>query len=480
MIKDDEKIASPGGMNIPPEALAKERGVPLDMGGTPPPATKLRKEIRMGLLAFACIVVIGIIAGMFKHTASVKQGKTVDKAEIADSAVSGAKSDVDDLKAMSEKKRAGVGAEGSDPTKSSAVGNDVADELGLQGKPPTQMAQIQHGPGSNGRGGRQASGGYGTGAVDRDRSIFTVGQETAQRFQVSEEAAARKSSLTAGGNAGGIGGLMKGKDSGGIGGEGVMRSVQEKLAGLASLGPAGLSAGRGAGQGAGGAGMPDQNEQVAKEAFVLARRATGPVAEQASIVKPFSKYEVKAGWDIPATLEQAMNSDLPGEVRGLVRENVYDSTTGRYLLIPQGSRVIGEYNSHITYGQSSVQVVWTRLIYPNGSSLDLGGLNGQDMRGLSGFRDKVDNHYVKLIGSALLTSGFAAGIQMTQKQSTNSLVVTPSQMATQAMGQQLGQLGERITERNLNVQPTVKISIGYRFTIRVRRDLVFDRPYGAY
>jgi type IV secretion system protein VirB10 len=260
-----------------------------------------------------------------------------------------------------------------------------------------------------------------------------------------------------------------------------MARIQEKLAGLAAQGPAGLDGARGGGVGSRGdvAGVLDQNEQEAKEAFVVGRRGRTESAERASLALPLTKYEIKAGWDIPATLEQAMNSDLPGEVRGLVRENVYDTVSGRYLLIPQGSRVVGEYNSHITYGQNAMQVVWTRLIFPDGTSFDLGGLNGQDVRGISGFRDKVDNHFTRLISFALLTSAFSAGIEFTQKQSANESVITPSQMATQAVGQQLGQLGTRITERNLNIQPTVKISIGYRFTIRVRRDLVFERPYGA-
>ena len=121
--------------------------------------------------------------------------------------------------------------------------------------------------------------------------------------------------------------------------------------------------------------------------------------------------------------------------------------------------------------------MWSRLIYPDGSSIDLGGLNGQDVRGLSGFRDKVDNHYARLLGFALLTSAFAAGVELSSQQNTNSYYLTPSQAVSQATSQQVGQLGTEITRRNLNIQPTVKIGIGYRFTIRVRKDLIFDQPY---
>jgi type IV secretion system protein VirB10 len=175
-----------------------------------------------------------------------------------------------------------------------------------------------------------------------------------------------------------------------------------------------------------------------------------------------------------------MNSDLPGDVRGIVRENVYDTVTGKYLLIPQGSRVIGTYNSRITYGQRGLQVIWTRLIFPDGSSIDLGGLNGEDVRGLSGFRDKVNNHYGKLFAIAALTSVFAAGVELSQRQNGGNIYTgtpTVNQTISASVGQQIGQLGTTLAERQLNVQPTVTIPIGYRFNIRVRKDLIFDAPY---
>src|SRR5262249_16376167 len=98
------------------------------------------------------------------------------------------------------------------------------------------------------------------------------------------------------------------------------------------------------------------------------------------------------GWEIPAVLEQELNSDLPGELKALVMANVYDTATGRHLLIPQGARMVGAYDSNIAYGQSGVQVVWHRIIYPDASSIDLGSMVGQDSQGSSGFRSDVDNH----------------------------------------------------------------------------------------
>lgn len=193
---------------------------------------------------------------------------------------------------------------------------------------------------------------------------------------------------------------------------------------------------------------------------------------------PMSPYEIKAGWEIPAVMEQALNSDLPGEVKALVMSNVYDTAMGRYILIPQGARLVGEYNSQLGYGQDGLQVVWNRVIYPDGSSLDLNGMLGQDAHGLSGFRDKVDRHYKRLLGFAVLTSLFAAASQVSQNQNRSVLTYpSPGEVAGSAVGQQMSDLGAQITRKNLNVQPTIKIPVGYRFNVRVSRDVLFDAPY---
>jgi type IV secretion system protein VirB10 len=190
------------------------------------------------------------------------------------------------------------------------------------------------------------------------------------------------------------------------------------------------------------------------------------------------KYEIKAGWLIPAVLEQQLNSDLPGLIRALVRENVYDSATGRYILVPAGSTLVGIYNSHIGYGQNALQAVWRRVIFPDGSSLILGGFEGDDSTGAAGFRDQVDNHWGRIFSGALLTSLFSAGIELSQ--GTNSSVLqSPSagQQVGQAVGQQVGQLGVEVTRRNLNIQPTIVVRPGYRFFVRAEKDILFNGPY---
>ncbi len=226
----------------------------------------------------------------------------------------------------------------------------------------------------------------------------------------------------------------------------------------------------------------DQNMQIGKERFVAnARDAKNDDYLKSTRTAPVSPYEIKAGWEIPAVLEQALNSELPGELKALVSSNVYDTASGRYLLIPQGSRLVGGYNSRIGYGQDGVQVVWDRVIYPDGSSLDLSGMIGQDAHGFSGFRDKVDRHYTRLIGFAVLTSLFAAASEISQNQNRSLLTYpSPTQVAGSAVGQQASDLGAQITRRNLNVQPTIKIPIGYRFNVRVNRDVAFESPYSPF
>ena len=299
--------------------------------------------------------------------------------------------------------------------------------------------------------------------------------QLAREQAYKEEEAARNAPMGINGASSSSGGLLGGAQT-------ASNSLADALKNDAALGSL-LRGGEG-GAGGNSAGAPpaqgdDQNKQNDKENF-LARTRAHPEDTylKSSRVDPLARYEIKAGWDIPATLEQMVNSDLPGEIKALVRSNVYDTATGRYLLIPQGSRLIGTYNHRVAYGQRGIQVIWTRLIYPDGTSINLQGMIGQDAQGQSGFRDQVDNHYARLIGFALLTSAFSAGIELSQNQQSSSFAYpSTSQIATQALGQQLGELGMEVTRRNLDIQPTIKIRVGYRFNVRVNKDIAFEEPY---
>jgi type IV secretion system protein VirB10 len=222
-----------------------------------------------------------------------------------------------------------------------------------------------------------------------------------------------------------------------------------------------------------------QNDQDEKKAFIQDARNRAPQNYlQAVRTAPLSRFEIKAGWQIPAITEQAINSDEPGDLRALVRENIYDTATGKYILIPQGSRLFGHYNSVVSYGQDGVQAVWDRVIFPDGSSLNLDGMIGEDARGASGLRFSVDHHYGRLLGFAVLTSLFSAGVQLSQPRSGTILAVPSNgEIVGSAVGGQLSQLGAETFRRQLNVQPTIKIPAGYRFNVSVNRDITFDSPY---
>ena len=222
-----------------------------------------------------------------------------------------------------------------------------------------------------------------------------------------------------------------------------------------------------------------QNMQDRKAAFLATARKKAIEDYLATTrVAPVNQFVIRAGWDIPAILEQGINSDLPGEIRALVRENVYDTASGQHLLIPQGSRLVGRYSSQVAYGQNGLQVIWDRVIFPDASAIDLSGMNGQDATGRSGLRYGVDNHYVRILGFGFLTSVFAAAAQLSQSHS-GSVLAYPSngEIAASAVGQQMATLGAETTRRNLNIQPTIKVPMGYRFNVRVNRDLAFEGPY---
>jgi type IV secretory pathway VirB10-like protein len=222
-----------------------------------------------------------------------------------------------------------------------------------------------------------------------------------------------------------------------------------------------------------------QNMQDRKEAF-LARSRAGSTENylNSTRTQPAGPYEIKAGWDIPAVLEQALNSDLPGEIKALVRDNVYDTATGMDLLIRRGARLIGMYDSRVGYGQDGIQVVWSRLIFPEGSPVNLQGMAGQDASGHAGLRHDVDNHDKRLVGFGLLTSVFSAAFQISQTRHGSVLgYPSPAETAGSAIGGNISQLGADVTRRNLNVQPTIKVPVGYRFNVRVNRDTLFELPY---
>jgi len=223
--------------------------------------------------------------------------------------------------------------------------------------------------------------------------------------------------------------------------------------------------------------MPDQdpNLQTRKEAFATTETNTGYLSAQKQ--HPISRFEIKAGTIIPAIMISGINSDLPGEIIAHVSQNVYDSATGEFLLIPQGTKLVGVYDSHIAIGQERVQVAWTRLNYPDSSTLDLGNMPGADQAGYSGFHDQVNNHFWKIFGDTLMLSLLSAGAQLSQPQTTSATgVPTAGQTVAASMGQQFAATGAEITKRNMQIQPTLEIRPGYQFNVMVAKDVILE-PY---
>jgi type IV secretory pathway VirB10-like protein len=217
-----------------------------------------------------------------------------------------------------------------------------------------------------------------------------------------------------------------------------------------------------------------QNGQDRKLAFVNAavdRRTTSPDR----VAAPASSYVVQAGNIIPASLLTGIRSDLPGQITAQVTENVYDSPTGRFLLVPQGTRLIGIYDSQIAFGQSRVLLVWTRLIMPNGRSIVLERQPGADTAGYSGLEDEVDNHWGALFKAALLSTLLGVGSELgsTTGTGSNSDVITALRRGS---SESLNQTGQKVVQRNLNIQPTLTIRPGFLVRVIVNRDLVLE-PY---
>jgi type IV secretion system protein VirB10 len=175
---------------------------------------------------------------------------------------------------------------------------------------------------------------------------------------------------------------------------------------------------------------------------------------------------------IPASLVTGLNSDLPGQVIGQVTENVYDTVTGEYLLIPQGARLLGRYDSVIAYGQSRALVAWTRIIFPNGNSIQLDNLPAVDGQGFAGLKDKVDRHTWQFMKGAVLSSLLSVGSELSSDDEGRLA------RALQNAGQDTANIaGQRIIERSLNIQPTLSVRPGWRFSIIVSKDLIL-KPYG--
>jgi len=217
-----------------------------------------------------------------------------------------------------------------------------------------------------------------------------------------------------------------------------------------------------------------QNRQEQKEAF-LNKAGSTATRNSGNLQMPTSPYQVMAGTVIAAALVTGIKSDLPGDVIATVTEPVYDTATGKYMLIPQGSRLLGKYNSQVSYGQSRVQVVWNRVILPDTSSFQLDKLVGTDPAGYAGLEDGVDWHWDRVFAGAALTTLLGVGAELASPENRNSgdrVIIA----GRDSLKDSVNQAGQEMTRRNMNMQPTLTERPGLPVRVIVNRDLVL-RPY---
>lgn len=244
---------------------------------------------------------------------------------------------------------------------------------------------------------------------------------------------------------------------------------------------AGGGGGGGGGQGGMGSGSDssvpgaDPNMNAQKLAFFKSGGQQLPPGrlDNTAVQAQRSPYEVQMGSVIPGVLISGISSEAPGQIIGQVSESVYDSARGRHLLIPQGSRLVGTYSAQVSQGQTRVQIAWVRVNFPNGGTVDLGGMAGADQAGVAGFNDRVNRHFARRLAAALMASTITVAYEITAP--TNGGLTEGA--VHRGVGESLVQLGTDMARQEGQIPPTLEIRAGYRFNIMVQKDITFPGPY---
>jgi type IV secretion system protein VirB10 len=190
---------------------------------------------------------------------------------------------------------------------------------------------------------------------------------------------------------------------------------------------------------------------------------------------PRSPYEIKAGTVLPAVLITAINSDLPGPVVAQVREHVYDTVSGNTLLVPQGSRLIAQYDSMVAWGQERVLLCWNRLVLPNGDSMDLQCMPAADLKGAAGLADEVDEHWWRILKGAAVATFLSVGTAYAAGDTT-AYNPTVGQVVARSASGEIGTVGAQLTRNNLSIQPTITVRPGFSVNVVVTKDMIVP-PY---
>lgn len=245
--------------------------------------------------------------------------------------------------------------------------------------------------------------------------------------------------------------------------------------------------------------QPNQGYQggVATQNYDLNYDATGISSQQtlrayqglanpdttlSTYVEPvLSPFLLRQGVVIPCVLLTGINSDLPGFIQAQVTQDVYDSPLGQYLLIPQGSKIVGQYAASPKLGQNRLMLAFNRIIFPDGKAMSLGAMPGSSLDGYSGFDAEVDTHFWQLMGNAILLGGITAGISISvDEPRDDNGNLTFNGALSQGLGQSIGRVLTQVIERNLVVSPTLKVQPGLEFNVTLIQDIYFNGPYQAY
>lgn len=240
---------------------------------------------------------------------------------------------------------------------------------------------------------------------------------------------------------------------------------------------------KGSGKGSGGSESDYEKQNMQQEKINFLKDSSdqdqGDIYNKHGVVKPVSPYEIQAGSILPATLMTAINTSLPGKAVAIVRRDIYDSVHGQHLLIPKGSKIIGQYLSQVSYGQTRVLIKFKRIIRPNGSSILINNAPGADLFGQAGMKGSVDNHWSRILGASVLSTTLSLGAGAVAQGARNSGQEYPSstENAVNSAGSNVSQIGQKITDRAMNIQPTIKLPAGYEFNIIVNKDMILP-PMG--
>jgi type IV secretory pathway VirB10-like protein len=351
--------------------------------------------------------------------------------------------------------------------------------------PPTQPAQAQRGPTD---GGQQQAQEDDPAIQARKQAWQTYYQQLAALQQSRQQDATNALKADTAPNGMAAGGGAAAQPVAGSGGDPQLAQVQgtatqsgaavpATYTGAVSFAPAPGGFGVGGGYPVLPPAGPDPAGAREKQAFLGQAGNLGQSDTLAATVRdPISPYLVTAGDVIPCVAQGGEDSDTPGQFVGRVSRNIYDSATGRFLLIPQNSKVIGTYDNVVTNGQTRIPTVITRIIFPDSSSIPIGAMPAADQGGFAGLHDQVDTHLWEKFGNALILAVGSAGIQLSQGtgQSTNGY--NAQQIGAAAIGQQFGELGQEYARSGLAIPNTLRIRNGYNFVVQVTKDMAL-RPY---